>query len=206
LFFPYNLFKNYEENSMTAIRQLCDNDPAVAIEYMIDGLVNHGEIANFELDFDSSIRWANGICTGGAATVTLIKVLNMSFAPPELNDEFTRAGLMQTDMRDLLDFEEAIELFRQGSLVAIERYFGLPATTTTCSWNLQNHNWETELLEIISFWEQLTGRRYKKSSKKIDERWVNAVAAVNQVKPRPTESQPDPRIRCSPVSVYSSYQ
>jgi hypothetical protein len=165
---------------MTTIRQLCDNDPAVAIEHLIDGLVNHGEITNFELDFDTSISWANGICTGGAATVTLIKILNTSFAPPELSDDFTRAGLMQTDMRDLLDFEEAIELFSQGSLVAIERYFDLPtsrATATPLSWNLQNQSLEGHLPEVINFWEQLTGRRYDMTSVDLEYRWTKAAAA-----------------------------
>jgi hypothetical protein len=33
---------------MTTIRQLCDNDPAVAIEHMINGLVNHKEIKDFK--------------------------------------------------------------------------------------------------------------------------------------------------------------
>jgi hypothetical protein len=166
---------------MTTIRQLCDNDPAVAIEHMIDGLVNHEEIANFELEFDTSIRWANGICTGGAATVTLIKILNTSFAPPELNDEFTRAGLMQTDMRDLLDFEEAIELFSQGSLVAIKRYFDLPMSgIDSLPWNLENSNWERDIPEVINFWEQLTGRRYEKLAKDLNERWERAASMAER--------------------------
>jgi hypothetical protein len=168
-----------KENSMTTIRQLCDNDPAVAIEHMIDGLVNHREIVDFKLDFDSSSKWTNGICCGGAVTVTLIRILDMSFAPIELGEDFHRAGLMQTDMRDLLDFEEAIELFRQGSLVAIKRYFDLPMSgIESLSWNLQNKNWEVEIVKVISFWEQLTGRRYEKFTKDADERWEHAASVT----------------------------
>jgi hypothetical protein len=164
---------------MTTIRQLCDNDPAVAIEHMIDGLVNHAEIIDFKLDFDSASKWTNGICHGGAVTVTLIKILDMSFAPIELNDDFHRAGLMQTDMRDLLDFEEAIEQFSQGSLVAIEKYFDLPASRATAlPWNLHNQSWEGELPEVINFWEQLTGRRYDMKSIALEYRWTKAAAAV----------------------------
>jgi hypothetical protein len=168
---------------MTTIRQLCDNDPAVAIEHMIDGLVNHREIIDFKLDFDSSSKWTNGICHGGAVTVTLIKILDMSFAPIELNDDFHRAGLMQTDMRDLSDFEEAIELFRHGNLWAIERYFDLSISGISClPWNLQNSSWETEIPEVINFWEQLTGQRYEKLAKDIDERWVRAASlAANRL-------------------------
>jgi hypothetical protein len=165
---------------MPTIRQLCDNDPAVAIEHMIDGLVNHGEIVDFELDFDSSSNWMNGICSGGAATVTLIKILDMSFAPIELSDESARAGLMQTDRRDLLDFEEAIEMFRRGRLFAIEGYFGLTPTTTNCPWNLQNNNWKTELPEVIKFWEQLTGRRYNMTNVPLERRWEKAAVAANR--------------------------
>jgi hypothetical protein len=156
---------------MTTIKQLCDNDPAVAIEHMIDGLVNHEEIVDFTLDFES----------GGAATVTLIKILDMSFAPPELSDDITsRAELMQTDRRDLLDFEEAIEMFRRGRLFAIEGYFGLTPTTTNCPWNLQNSNWKTELPEVIKFWEQLTGRKYFLSNVPLERRWEKAAVTANR--------------------------
>jgi hypothetical protein len=168
---------------MTTIRQLCDNDPAVAIEHMIDGLVNHREIVDFKLDFDSASKWTKGICCGGAATVTLIRILDMSFAPIELGDDFHRADLMQTDMRDLSDFEEAIEMFRQGNLWAIERYFDLSISGISClPWNLQNSSWESEIPEVINFWEQLTGQRYEKLAKDIDERWVRAASlAANRL-------------------------
>jgi hypothetical protein len=168
---------------MTTIRQLCDNDPAVAIEHMIDGLVNHREIVDFKLDFDSASKWTKGICCGGAATVTLIRILDMSFAPIELGDDFHRADLMQTDMRDLSDFEEAIEMFRLGNLLAIERYFDLSISGISClPWNLQNSSWESEIPEVINFWEQLTGQRYEKLAKDIDERWVRAASlAANRL-------------------------
>jgi hypothetical protein len=164
---------------MTTIRQLCDNDPAVAIEHMIDGLVNHREIVDFKLDFSSASKWTKGICCGGAATVTLIRILDMSFAPIELGDDFHRADLMQTDMRDLSDFEEAIDLFSQGSLVAIEKYFDLPTSRATAlPWSLQNENWEGDLPEVINFWEQLTGRRYDMTTVALEYRWTKAAAAA----------------------------
>jgi hypothetical protein len=168
---------------MTTIRQLCDNDPAVVIEHLINGLLNHREIKDFKLDFGCSSKWANGVCAGGAVTVTLIQILDMSFAPPELNSDFARADLMQTDMRDLLDFEEAIEMFRQGNLLAIERYFDLSISGISClPWNLQNSSWESEIPEVINFWEQLTGQRYEKLAKDIDERWVRAASlAANRL-------------------------
>jgi hypothetical protein len=163
---------------MTTIRQLCDNDPAVAIEHMINGLLNHREIVDFKLDFGCSSKWANGVCAGGSVTVTLIQILDMSFAPIELNNDLARADLMQTDMRDLLDFEEAIDLFSQGSLVAIEKYFDLPTSRATAlPWNLQNQSWEEEILEVISFWEQLTGRRYDMTIVALEYRWTEAAAA-----------------------------
>jgi hypothetical protein len=166
---------------MTRMKQLCNNDPAVAIEHLIDGLVNHEEIVDFTLDFDSSSNWTNGVCAGGAATVTLIKILDMSFAPIELNDDIiSRAELMRTDRRDLLDFEEAIEIFRRGRLFAIERYFGLKPTTTNCPWYLQNQNWKTELPEVIKFWEQLTGRRYNMENIALERRWEKAAVAANR--------------------------
>ncbi len=161
------------------IRQLCDNDPAVAIEHLINGLVNHREIKRFRLDLDSPTKYKNGICTGGAATVTLVRIIDMSFAAPQLGDEFNRADLMQTDRRDLLDFEEAIELFRKGNLLAIERYFDLSISGISClPWNLQNSSWENEIPEVINFWEQLTGQRYEKLAKDIDERWVRAASSA----------------------------
>jgi hypothetical protein len=164
---------------MTTIRQLCDNDPAVAIEHMINGLLNHREIKDFKLDFGCSSKWANGVCAGGSVTVTLIQILDMSFAPPQLNNDFARADLMQTDMRDLLDFEEAIDLFSQGSLVAIEKYFDLPTSRATAlPWCLHNEGWEGELPEVINFWEQLTGRRYDMTTVALEYRWTKAAAAA----------------------------
>ncbi len=142
---------------MTTIRELCDNDPAVAIKHMIDGLINHKDIKDFKLDFDSS-EWINGIYFGGAATVTLVQILDMSFAPIELRNVFTRADLIQTNRLDLSAFEEAIKLFSQGSLAAIERYFDLPTHIIPLPWNLRNENWERDLPKVINFWQKLTER------------------------------------------------
>jgi hypothetical protein len=146
---------------------------------MIDGLINSAGIIDFELDLDSPSEWVDGVCSGGAVTVTLIKILDMSFAPIELNNDFTRADLMQTDIRDLLAFEEAIKQFSQGSLVAIEEYFDLPISGVSgLPWKVNNSNWEREIPEVINFWEQLTGQVYKPLAKDIDERWVSAASAA----------------------------
>ena len=166
---------------MTKLRQLCNNDPAVAIKALIDGLMRHQKIKDFRLDFDHNGVWKNSMCYGGAATLVLIELLDMSFAAPELEDSATIANLMWTDRRDLSDFEEAIEFFRVGYPREIEEYFELPTSgVTELGWNLQNNNWKYELPKIIQFWEQLTGQTYEILSQDTAQRWRNAVTVSLQ--------------------------
>jgi hypothetical protein len=107
------------EMTMITLKEFCDNDPAVAIKALIDGLLRHESINKFELDLDcygTLGRWEDEIYYGGVSALVLIELSDLSFAPGQLESEYSRADLMYTDKRDLMEFEEAIELFRQGVL------------------------------------------------------------------------------------------
>jgi hypothetical protein len=163
---------------MITLKKRCNYDPAVAIQAIIDGLLRHESIKKFQLDFDYRGKWKDDCCFGGAETIVLIELLEMSFAPKQLDDDLDRAGLMSTDRLDLLEFEYAIDCFSIGNSRAIEQYFGLPISDGDESlWNLQNDNWKNELPKIIHFWEELTGQKYEYLGTSLNQRWKGAVSA-----------------------------
>jgi hypothetical protein len=165
-----------KEIMMTTIRERCDDNHAEAIKALIDGLLRHESIKNFELDFNHNGEWIDDVCHGGAVTLSLIELLEMSFAPPELKNSISRAKLLNTEMLDLFKFEDAIKQFSIGNPRAIEQYFELPISVTTeLGWNLQNDNWKDELPKIIHFWEQLTGQTYDFLDRSNTQCWENAV-------------------------------
>ncbi len=181
---------------MSTIRTLCGHNPAIAIKAMIDGLITYKSIKNFRLDFITFGIWKNGVCSGCAATITLIRLMNLSFAPYQLGQDFARAGLMSTSLPDLLDFEKAIDMFRRGRFLEIERYFGLPTSEIFCfPWYCHGGNLQNELPKIIRFWERLTGQKYQlptsqgfgvyhspnnASRKDFKGHWATAVAQTQQ--------------------------
>jgi hypothetical protein len=178
---------------MATIRTLCTNDPAVAIKAMIDGLMTYKLIRNFQLDFITFGTWENKVCSGCAATITLIRLLNLNSAPIQLGNDLTRARLIPTSLSDLLDFEKAIDMFRRGSFSEIEEYFDLPISKVFCiPWYCHGGNLPGQLPKIIKFWEDFTGQKYKtitskgfsiyvspknESKKDLSRRWARAVAA-----------------------------
>jgi hypothetical protein len=167
-----------KEITMQTLKEFCKNDPAVAIEALIDGLLRHESIDKFQLDFDcygTLGYWKDEIYYGGISALVLIELSDLSFAPGQLESEYSRADLMYTDKRDLMEFEEAIELFRRGMLQPIEEYFGLEVSGIKKDWNLQNDTWKDELLKVIYFWEQLTKREYIFIKRSKEESWLEAV-------------------------------
>jgi hypothetical protein len=160
---------------MNRLREFCDNDPAVAIKHMIDGLLRHESIEDFKLDLNCHGEWRDGLCHGGAATLVLIELLQLSYAPPNLDDLASRKEMVCTDVQDLINFEKAIYYFSVGDLKAIEQYFGLPVSGVKKDWNLQNDTWKDELLKVIYFWEKLTGREYIFVERSKEESWIEAI-------------------------------
>lgn len=164
---------------MQTIKNRCGNDPGIAIERLLDGLLKHDQIVDFQLDFNFNGSWQGGVCRGGAATVTLIQLLGIDFSPPNFDDDSDRANILTTHRQDLIDFEEAINMFRQGTLMPIERYFGLPVSSRSrMPWNLQNGDWENGVSQIVNFWERLTGKRYGQIAESLGDRWGNAALNV----------------------------
>jgi hypothetical protein len=167
-----------KEITMVTLKEFCENDPAVAIKALIDGLMRYESIDKFQLDFDcygTLGYWKDEIYYGGISALVLIELSDLSFAPGQLESEYSRADLMYTDKRDLMEFEEAIELFRRGMLQPIEEYFGLPVSGIKKDWNLQNDTWKDELLKVIYFWEKLTGREYIFVERSKEESWIEAI-------------------------------
>jgi hypothetical protein len=166
--------------TMQTLKEFCHNDTAVAIKALIDGLIRHESIDKFQLDLDcygTLGHWEDETYCGGISALVLIELSDLSFAPGQLESEYSRADLMYTDKRDLMEFEEAIELFRRGMLQPIEQYFGLPVSGIKKDWNLQNDTWKDELPEVIYFWEKLTRREYIFVERSKEESWREAVSS-----------------------------
>jgi hypothetical protein len=163
------------EIMMITLKEFCDSDPAVAIKHMIDGLLRHETIEDFELDLNCHGEWRNGLCQGGAATLVLIELLGLDYAPFSLNDLASRRDMFCTDIQDLIKFEKAIYYFSIGDLKAIEEYFGLTVSGIQRGWNLQNDTWKDELPKVIYFWEQLTKREYIFVERSKEESWSEAI-------------------------------
>ena len=161
---------------MNTLRQLCNDDPSIVVKELIDGLLGHESIKDFKLDFNYSGEWKGDICLGGAATLVLIGLQDLNYAPPELDNSASKAVMMYTDRQDLIDFEEAIRYFCTGDLKEIEEYFGLPISGLQKDWNLQNDNWKDELPKVIRFFELITGQTYDFLGKSLAQRWGDAVA------------------------------
>ena len=169
---------------MNIAQRFCNNDPAILVDALIGGLKRHRAIEGFCLDFDSYGvlgRWENEIYYGGASALVLIQLSDLSFAPEQLDDEYSRADLMYTDVRDLINFEESIELLRRGILPPLEKYFNLPVSGRShFPWDLQNDTWEEELPRMIGWWEKLTGQDYEYSKLSLGKRWKETTSAARE--------------------------
>jgi hypothetical protein len=86
-----------KEIAMITIKEFCNNDPAEAIKALIDGLLRHESINKFQLDLDcygTLGSWKDEIYYGGASALVLIELSDLSFAPGQLESEYSRADLM----------------------------------------------------------------------------------------------------------------
>jgi hypothetical protein len=173
-----------KEITMVTLKEFCENDPAVAIKALIDGLMRYESIDEFCLDFSckEDCGWGDEEFRGGAPVLVLMELLELDDACPALDYANDRAELFSTDVRDLSDFEEAIYHFSIGIPRAIEQYFGiLISGIEELPWNLQSNDFEEDLLEIINFWEKLTGQKYQQSRKSLDDRWNEAISATQRL-------------------------
>ena len=105
---------------MKTIRELLDNKPSRAIEMMLKGLLD--ENRPFEIDMGTFGRDEGNVCFGCAATCASFEIYRE--ADLEFNVD-TYARYKGSFNREVLKFEEAIDMFRWGQATPLFQFFEL---------------------------------------------------------------------------------
>lgn len=152
---------------MKTLKQLCNNDPLVAIKATIDGLLTQERFDWLKLDmtvYAMTGERPDGtkICCGCAASFAVLQ-LNFPVTVPSISTDLfvnNRPRLLGLAYDDLETFERAIDNLRQGYAESLFDYFGVPFDgdpyfDVEHPFLLSNHQWESELHLLIYYYEQL---------------------------------------------------
>jgi hypothetical protein len=146
------------------VRELAPK-PSDAIKAMIAGL--RGIPSDSFVVVMSSFGgtgYINGrnVCFGCAATCAAHKLAGKQPSCKHITDEQQRAEYLDFDPQDLMDFEIAIDDFRQGWLgELLEDYYGLDRQklpdelTADQPWDLHSNNWQEQLPAIEAYVAEL---------------------------------------------------
>lgn len=151
-------------------RQLCNNDPAVAIKALIDSLNNQQRIPWLKLRYTTFRDVQNDICYGCGATYTVLNLLSPkslieSIDPNIFDNEMQLVKYLECNYKDLHEFENAIDRFRIGFVDRLATYFDTELPDPIKDWYLEDNRPLEDLPLIQCYYDQL---QYSRNNYQVD--------------------------------------
>ena len=140
---------------MKSIKELAPK-PSDAIQAMIDGLKNYNSKPGFNIDMGTYGRAVKGICFGCAATCTIQQIAGEDIPENNIHSLKDHAYALDFDIREVIDFEFAIDSFRSNDVSPLFYFYGKenPIGLYT-DWFLDTDNFMEQLPLVQEYCDQL---------------------------------------------------
>lgn len=144
----------------STLREICGNDPAVAIKAFIDSLSNQDRVPWLNLRYTTFKDVDSGICYGCAATYTVLNLLSPKspiepIYPYIFKNDRQYAKYLKCDFEDLSQFEDAIDRFRIGLVNRLAAYFNTELPEPDEDWHLHDDRALDDLPLIQNYYDRL---------------------------------------------------
>ena len=140
--------------------------PSAAIQAMIDGLIAHTSWNGFRLDTGTFGKVRGGVCYGCVATCATQHIQGLNFTSHEaIVDVEDRSYFLEVPLKDLQDFESAVDEFRTGEPTELLELFDIPGPYPDDlwleqDWYLETDTWKQELSKIEAYRDKLIAEGY----------------------------------------------
>lgn len=137
--------------------------PSEALEAMVKGLIKQSKRKTFRIDFhtfgDSEYNTlGKKICFGCAATCTLQEIFKSNFPSNSIDNNYNRAKFLNIDIKELSEFERAIDCVRKATLYELFDFFNIaeyPDHLLYTNFYLTSSSWKRQLPEVRKFIKRL---------------------------------------------------
>jgi hypothetical protein len=145
-------------------RELCSNNPAVAIKTLIDSLSNQQRIPWLKLSYADFRDVRNNICYGCGATYTVLNLFSTGSSIEPINpsifiNEWQFKEYLGYNLEDLIQFEDAIDRFRMGKVTSLACYFHTILPSPIEDWHLHDGRPLSDLPLIQDYYDRLVANQ-----------------------------------------------
>jgi len=131
--------------------------PSDAVQAMIDGLLEQDARKGFKVDMDTFGSSMDGICYGCAATCAVQKIAGKDLPADVIGMAREEAEFLGFDLKDVIDFEFAIDDLRAGDTKGLSEYYDrfISDELRYPEFSLHSRDWREQLPAVQEYCNKL---------------------------------------------------